>query len=858
MDTKKNAGYIIIVVAVILVALSVLGTTFLNLTSIDFTATDNYVNAVQAEKVARAGLEYAIYTLTMDKYGTDGIVYNNNSYRYVGTTTLGYDENYDAYTEEWLGTGPGKIFSNASASNNDVDNNGDGIPDSQWIDAPFSLDRGLKAQYAILIEDAGESRINVNAAGNVVGTTGAFIYDDGATTFDIRLQDVLTEDIARNVVSSSMGRYGPDGVPGNTGTAASQFQPRNPEGDDRPFNMLDVSDICFGTYTPSTVYQSRLRNIINNEPLFQNVRNNLTAYSFDTLITPVGTLTSLQLGDNYYRLNINTATLDELSDQLKHCVFGTDTSLADQIAVNIKDYRDEDDVITEYNERYGLEAHPYINELFYGTATAYHRIELINPFNRSIDIGGWELDVDRGGTVTTYILDTATIAAATSPGDPVYFVLGDNLSGTLTTDLVVDNPYPLNIYDYEDMTPIPVTVILREPLHNIIIDEAYPNAYFSTVNFLALIDGLIQKVNECAVPPQYALLTKLYDARSDLAQDPPGCFNAKPNLEAFINQVNGLMGGKSPAWKECITNNGDEFISRAQYILDICANQPSARAAIGQRRIPIIERADNWTGTPADQTIGSTNIEFNNIRQLVIANDDFISLGELGHLLAVGYTTGYSYTLNASYVDPSNYVDNAKLDLFTGTYTTLPEYFTVVDPRNNEIDDDGDGAIDLLDTGSQSGDIDGPEIQVPGRININTAPLSVLNCLPLSVPSPVPGFASLDDCGTLTQNIVDFRQTNPFTTIYDILQVPGMDRFSTDGVDNDGDGITDDKDEKDLIIRSISNLITTRSNVFAVYVTARVTNASASRTLAEKKLVAIIDRSVTPVKIRYFRWMTEW
>jgi hypothetical protein len=875
MDTKKNAGYIIIVVAVILVALSVLGTTFLNLTSIDFTATDNYVNNVQAEMAARAGLEYAIHTLKMDKYSADGIVYDNNSYRYIGTTTLGYNENFDAYTEEWLGTGPGKIFSNASAGNNDVDNNGDGIPDSQWIDAPFSLDRGLRAQYAILIEDAGESRINVNAAGNVNPQTGDFIYENGATPFDIRLQDILTEEIARNIVSSGMGRCGPDGIPGSTGTTASQFQPRNPEGDDRPFDVLDVADVCFGTYTPSTVYQSRLRNIINDEPLFQNARNNLTAYSFDTLITPVGTLTTLQLGDNYYRLNINnirniddTAYMDELSAQLRHCVFGEDNSLADQIAVNIKDYRDDDDVITEYKGRYGLEAHPYINELFYGTTTAYHRIELINPFNRSIDIENWKLDVDQNGSVTTYILGAATIPPAPSPGNPVYFVLGDNESGVyegknLVTHLVVNNPYPLSIYDYEDDIPIPVSIFLREPLHNVIVDEAHPNASVNDFNLLTLIDQLIQKVEDCGIPPGTGLLAKLYDARADLALIPARCDRARPNLQAFILQVDGLRGATNPAWRACLNDNAEDFINRAQTILNLCTSDPSARASIGQRWVPIIERSDNWFGGRDDQTIGGPYPTFNlyNNRQLVIANNDLISLGEVGHILSVGYNTSYSYTINPIYNDPDNQVDNAKLDLFTGTFTTMPEYFTVIDPRNNGIDDDGDGAIDLADSGSQPGDIDGPEIQVPGRININTAPLPVLNCLPVTpVLNCPPGTAttSLGDCGTLTQNIVDYRQINPFTTIYDILQVPGMDRFSTDGVDNDGDGITDDKDEKDLIIRSISNLITTRSNIFAVYVTARITNANASRTLAEKKLVAIVDRSVTPVNIRYFRWVTEW
>lgn len=852
MEDKKDAGYIIIVVTVILVALSLMGMTFLHLTSVDFSATNNYVNSLQADMVARAGLDYATYVLKMDKYGTDTIVYNNNSYRYRGTSTLGYDENYDAYTEEWLGTGTGKIFWGTA-----TDNNADGITDSKWIDAPFSLDRGLKAQYAILIEDIGESRINVNATGNVVGAAGSFVYGTGATTYDIRLQDVLTDTIAKNVIGTTTGRCGANGTPGSTGTTASQFQPRNLVGDDRPFNVLDAADICFGTYTSSTVYKSRLRNIINDENLFQSVRGSLTAYSFDSIITNMGTVSSLQMGNNYYRLNINTASAAELAAQLRYCVFGTETLMADQIAAHIMDYRDTDDNITVYNGKYGLEVHPFVNELFYATATAYHRIELINPFNRSIGIGGWKLDVNRGGTHTIYTLGTATISAATSTVYPVYFVLGDNPAvATLTTNLVVNN---LNIYDSDDNEiPIEVTVTLKETSYNVVVDEAYPSAYIKTVSILSLIDALIQAVEACGVPPGIGLVTKLEQARVDLAEDPIDCEGAENNLEAFQNQVDGLRGSTSPEWKDCININADEFISRAQYILDICDNLPSARASIGQRKIPIIERSDNWTGSSTNNTIGTTNISFNNIRQLVIANKDIISLGELGHLLKVGYNTNYSYTLDASYATSTNYVDNAKMNLFGGTFTTIPDYFTVIDPKNDAIDDDADGAIGT-DTGSQSGDIDGPEIQVPGRININTASSGVLAALPgTSTNTSLGTWSALIGTATgnsLLSNIINAR---PFITIGAITSVTGMNYFGTDNADNDGDGFIDEKDEKDLIFTSISNLITTHSNVFAVYVTARIVNSDASQSFAEKKLVAIVDRSVNPIKIRYFRWMTEW
>ena len=63
--------------------------------------------------------------------------------------------------------------------------------------------------------------------------------------------------------------------------------------------------------------------------------------------------------------------------------------------------------------------------------------------------------------------------------------------------------------------------------------------------------------------------------------------------------------------------------------------------------------------------------------------------------------------------------------------------------------------------------------------------------------------------------------------------------------------------DKEKAFRSISNLITTRSNVFTVYVTAQITNEGETEVFAEKRILAIIDRSVDPIKVRYFSWLVE-
>lgn len=950
MDKKKNAGFVIIAVTIILVALSLMGMTFINLTSIDFNATNNYVNGLQAEMTARAGLEYAIYILKMDKYGTDSVVYNGNNYRYYGTTTLGTDENYDAYMEEWLGTGTGKLFGSATAGGNVVDNNGDGSNDSNWLDVPFSLNRGLRAQYAILIEDVGESRINVNATGNIVGTNSSFIYGTGATTYDIRLQDIFNSiTIAKDViVGTNTARCGPNGIPGNTGTTASQFLPRTCDSDDRPFNVLDAADICFGTYTtnPST-YQSRLRKIINDETLFQNKRNFLTPYSFDTIITNDG-ITSLLLPDenNYYRLKLDNSTpIGSLTAQLQKVGFYEGT--ATQLAVHIKDYMDADNDITAYGTptKYGLEAHPFINELYHnGTYSAYpcqHRIELYNPFNipigsSTMSINDCQMDLvlkvtkaqyyttgSPGcnwliGTVTTgtYTINTADFTIQPKG----YVTLGydepgnqgnlPSLSGTQTVT-------GFNIYDYDsDNIPQKVTITLMGSSSALssgsylILDEAEPEASYNKIrgeDVLWLLYKLIAYIRYKTQAPGSgeddqafeSLLAKSGDGEWDgvlgtteYEHTATPSTSSSTALNYLTNQVDRLSGnvyvvtwnpgatGIDNAISELTSlinaTNGNpqinadtenEIISQTNEIINLlnkakCSSFLSVRASTGERKNPLIEKSNNWgTATTSSHTLGLVNYQYNNVlpsnekKQLKVANTEMISLGEVGNLLTIGYGTQSPYTKDPIYtVTGSSTVDNAKLNLISGTATLVSEYFTIIDPKDDTIDDDADGAIGT-DTGNQPGDIDGPEIQVPGRININTASSDVLAALPGTNTNTSLGTWSTLTANSLINNIIN---TRPFTTIGALATVPGMDYFATDNIDNDGDGFVDEKDEGDLIFTAISNLITTHTNVFAVYVTARIVHSDASQILAEKKLVAIVDRSVIPIKIRYFRWITEW
>jgi hypothetical protein len=154
----------------------------------------------------------------------------------------------------------------------------------------------------------------------------------------------------------------------------------------------------------------------------------------------------------------------------------------------------------------------------------------------------------------------------------------------------------------------------------------------------------------------------------------------------------------------------------------------------------------------------------------------------------------------------------------------------------DNIDNDGDVDKDASDTGSQSGDLDGPEYRIPGLINVNTASTQVLQSLPNG------------SGGTLGSTIAALISggSKPYDSIGDLVaKVPAIT------------GAIGTKWDEEKIFRAISNLITTRSNVFTVYVTAQITDETISNVYAEKRILAIVDRSVYPIKVRYFRWITE-
>ncbi len=211
------------------------------------------------------------------------------------------------------------------------------------------------------------------------------------------------------------------------------------------------------------------------------------------------------------------------------------------------------------------------------------------------------------------------------------------------------------------------------------------------------------------------------------------------------------------------------------------------------------------------------------------ANKPLTNIGELGMIFRESV---YSLREGALAAD-------ALLDLADPSNSKLFNYLTVIDPARWR---------------------DPNETRITGRININTAPAFVLAQLPWMRYGESTAFGRATD-------IVNYRvgsgAGNPYRSIGDLMQIPSMRSLMFDQLDNQyadtprGPDLTpdtarDDFEERDLIFRRISDLVTVRSDVFTAYVLVRIGESGPQR-----RIVAIVDRSRVDSsggKVRLVAW----
>jgi hypothetical protein len=185
-------------------------------------------------------------------------------------------------------------------------------------------------------------------------------------------------------------------------------------------------------------------------------------------------------------------------------------------------------------------------------------------------------------------------------------------------------------------------------------------------------------------------------------------------------------------------------------------------------------------------------------------------IGQLGRLLSVGPGpephTPFS-TIGERLTDPNQDVEKVFVDLALTRYSKLFQHLTVLDPVNY-------GGVD--------------DSRVKGRININTAPWTVLQGFP--------GFDLASDANlTPERSIALYREIDPnhvYQSVGDLMQVPEMVTLGHEDA-----GLVNLR-KRDQMFTRLADLATVRSVVFTAYILVRMgVNGP------QKRLLAVLDRS---------------
>ncbi len=338
---NNESGIALIIVVSVLAIAGIMAVSFAFTQRLELKAAANFQLSVKAGYLAEAGVRHAIQLLEEDKSANA----------------------YDAYTETWSTTFQGE----------DCDNDGEGRPDSRWIDF-VEEPGGFLGRYAVLVRDeAGE--INLNSAG--FHNTSPLKVTEGWQTFEVSLEkflDLLHVPNAKTVSSAVLDyRYGgeiglkngqpgkdddgdgmidetgypgvddpsvddnnnsvvlaydgidndADGIRDESGEGVNEpmeFDPLDPYSDDRVFISLEQLKGVEGI----------------NEQIFQNLRRFLGTNSVDKEVD--------SLGNN--RVSLNNASADQLYKVFRDAGVGSPA----RKAVNLKDWLDADCARTSLSE----------------------------------------------------------------------------------------------------------------------------------------------------------------------------------------------------------------------------------------------------------------------------------------------------------------------------------------------------------------------------------------------------------------------------------------------------------------------------------------------------------------------------
>ena len=705
------------------------------------------------------------------------------------------DENYDASGSSWPGN---SVFPNTGS--NDYDNDGNGTDDSTWIYFPAAdqnsdirLPGNLRARYAVLITDDKEARVNVNVTGNEAKAS-THTSNEGWSTFEIDLSNII------ELASSGNG----------TSTAASIIDARLGS-DDAPGTSTANDD--------TGIVPDPQSDIIDNDGDWT------TGNDTNGNGIPDSGETGVDDGDN-------SESIDEPNE------FNSIFPYSDDVPFGLLS---EAEIMgtSSYTSR--------LETIFNNQSISESEQGLLNSWVTTCSADtilcpSYQLD---GGTSTTRLNINALV---NNEGAYTSGTYNSNKKAQMLVDVLTAGGVPdverqqmaVNVIDFIDSNGTVTAYndgsntyygIEKTPY----INEVEANTSSGNGKFIELfnpydtiIDLSSWKITGTTMPEiplSGSIGSQTYYVISDSNTEYVTNFNYNSGADADLYDTN--VNSLTTTGETLTLSDADGNPVQKTDYGNTLGNDTNTMQLNDPRPIPLTASASEpWEWTKGNETAGEENLasifdpgeggdgwsDTTWKPSFLIANRRFSNIGYLGFIHRGSEWS--SFLVDSSII-----------------YPNVLQYVTVADPSMDNIDNDGDGSADSADTGSQSGDFDGQEHRSPGLINVNTASVEVLQSLP-NVDSTI-------------ATAIQGSGNKPFTSIGDMVD---------DVTQITGSGT---KWSKESTFRSISNLITTRSNVFTIYVTAQITNEGETEVFAEKRILAIVDRSVDPIKVRYFRWLVE-
>jgi hypothetical protein len=582
-------------------------------------------------------------------------------------------------------------------------------------------------------------------------------------------------------------------------------------------------------------------------------RHIATTYNMDRIIRP----------DGDKMLNVNALAFVPINETLRiireallaaNLDFVDVSAAAAQIAANLIDFRDDNEIVTPVVDDvypddiyYGFERPCiYISELvhkyvFSGKIGKSYAVELYKPYFEDNDPVAWRLVIDN--------------SAASPPNDvnvPIVW------SGTRRFHVIEwqDPNALLSVGFLEPNSPNPIDgakwvdpkVVLSWPVRPRAAEyDLYLGTGFEDVNGagagseIAILTTNTYDVNDynaSGLEPETVYYWRVDDVNDpDTWKGEVWMFTTAPSGSGYSSPAAQAAGGWSPGipvfdtdsvikLQRFVPDTG-EYITVDSRVVPPGLVTTSEGTRSFQRDITLhkcIRRL--WDPNLKTPTLGYSNVFVDPSTIMIQAHpyldpdvygiEGFKNIGEIGKVFAV----------DANGIGRDDLEEDVRINLTNPDFQQIFNYLTVFDPTSDTINNDGDEWLNESDANKT------PEWKIPGRININTAPWYVIAQLPWMTPE-------------IAQAIYSRRTLQgPFQSIGQLNNVVGMDLYATDGEPNGfpdltpEDGAADDLEERDLIFARISNLVTVRSDVFTAYILVRIGADG-----PQKRVIAILDRS---------------